>query len=205
MLSGAARKNYAEQDAAARRNQLSMTKLRQMCESDEFQAAKRRDAPAVQASEKAVPIMFKRDAPEASLEAARARLAAARTTNYMAELEQSRVRARAIPEDESDDDDHKWEGFVSRFDLPAATDDQSEESEDDPDLRPPVLAWGPSGRSAGLLTNSDGNLRLVAFLTACPSIITGTIYTVRHPSATPPLRPSLRPVPASDTLACTCT
>ncbi len=179
MISGAARKQLADQDAASRRNQLSMAKIRQMCESEEFQADKRRSEPvALAGSANAVPVAFARKTHEDSLEAARARLEAARNTSWE-ESEQS--RAREIPSGITDgiEEDHEnWSDFISPYDLARGHDTQSEDEPEDDYDGAPVLAWGPSGRRAGLFTNGDGNLRLVACLTACPSIITGALFTV---------------------------
>jgi hypothetical protein len=177
MLSGAARKQLADQDAAARRNQLSMAKLREMCESAEFQANKPARAAVLAGSANAVPITFSRKTPETSLEAARARLEAARNTNWEVQ-EQSRVRARAISNDEREEDNEDWSDFISPYDLAPRNEMQTEDELEDEYDGVPVLAWGSSGKQAGLFTNGDGNLRLVAFLTACPSIITGALFTV---------------------------
>ena len=61
MLSGKARKDFANQEAAARRNQLSLARLENMCASEHFQVAKAREKAAYEAavSRSAVEHVFK--------------------------------------------------------------------------------------------------------------------------------------------------
>ena len=180
MLSGKARKDLAAQNDAARRNQLSMAKLKELCESPEWRADIQRSRAAAAAAPKyAVPPPVTTKTPqEVSLEAARARLCS-REIDYSIAREQARSTITLA--DESIEpkvvisplDSNRCEHLESTSDTQNWMDCES--VDDDSDDTEPVLAWGPSGRKPGLFTNSDGNLRSECFFFSLCSSVTAAI------------------------------
>ena len=179
MLSGRARKDLADQDAVARRNQLSLARLDKLCASEQFQAAKAQEKAAYDAavSRSAVEHVFKsQDAHEVSLEAARARFA--KLEEELARAEEPALPARdshvAPAEHEEQDFDSRW-AHITKFDSPAAPNTMGEEGEEEDEFdhdAEPVVAWGASGKAPGLFTDGDGSLRFVAAMTRCPGLWT---------------------------------
>ena len=190
MLSGKARKNWTEADAATRRNQLSMSKLAKVTESEQWQAAVARDKVAFAAvSQRAAVYNVSSSSADRRDESLDAVLARMRDPDYWStkgRLEHSgqptsRVEAREerIPDagkDTEDEEEDKWAHLATESlpEMPNTLDLAGPDLGDDE----PVLAWGPSGRKPGLFTNADGNLRFIAVMTSCPGLMTLCMWFV---------------------------